>query len=190
MWHSDTDKRQGFLKVFEDTQDEFSRLTRDANLLIQILNQIKESYAPVLDKADESFFRRGDFFDRETKELLRPIGDFSAIYENILSKDRQEQLENYDGIVTGTMCRLIDNCRDIQVSALKYQPFECPFCHTKSNNASYDNRKLSVKCPSCNKHFHLNCEHWNYTVELGRLKRLEKDESVNDFLNSLPKWLR
>ena len=31
--------------------------------------------------------------------------------------------------------------------------------------------KLVKKCPSCGKHFHLNQEHWNYTIEQGRRKR-------------------
>ena len=217
MWHSDTDKHRLLMNSFADIQDEYSKLIRDITLLEQMTRQVTESYASTLDKADDYYFRRGDFFDSDTHELTKPIGAFSAIYENITSKVEQENLQNFDDIITQAMLSLVDRCNDIQIDRLKYNTFRCPFCSKEATNEKFDTRKLIVKCPSCKKHFHVNLEHWNYTEEIGRLRRLEKErcdqliaqgkadgekngfqrgvkkgeaDAVDRYLQSLPKWLR
>ena len=217
MWHSDTDKHRLFMNSFADIQDEYSKLIRDIALLEQMTRQITDNYTSTLDKADDYYFRRGDFFDCDTHELTKPIGAFSAIYENITTKGDQEKLQNYDDIINQAMLSLVDQCNDIQTEHLKYHTFRCPFCTKEATNEKFDSRKLIVKCPSCKKHFHVNFEHWNYTAEIGRLKRLEKEKcdqliaqgkadgeksgyqkglkkgesvAIDQFLQSLPKWLK
>ena len=171
MWHSNDDKYRLFMDSFVDIQDEYSKLSRDICLLTQMMNQITDSYISTLERADDCYFRKGDIYNKDTKELIRPIAAFSAIYENILTKDHQEKLQDYNGVINDAMLSLIDMSKEIQVDKLNYESVTCPFCHKESVNKSFDGRSLIAKCPSCGKHFHLNHEHWNCTKELGRRKR-------------------
>lgn len=182
MWHSNADKYRLFMDSFVDIQDEYSRLSRDIGLLTQMMKQIKDSFISTLERADDCYFRKGDIYNKDTKELNRPIAAFSAIYENILTKDHQEKLLEYNGIINEAMLSLIDRCKEIQVDKLSYDSVICPFCHKKSVNKSFDGRSLIAKCPSCGKHFHLNQEHWNYTIEQGRRKR-ELEEKRRSILS-------
>lgn len=171
MWHSNDDKYRLFMDSFVDIQDEYSKLSRDIGLLTQIMKQIKDSYVSTLERADESYFRRGDIYNKETKELIRPIAAFSAIYENILTKEHQEKLLECNGVINEAMLSLIGKCKEIQIDKLSYESVICPFCHKESVIKSFDGRSLIAKCPSCGKHFHLNNEHWDSITELGRRKR-------------------
>lgn len=176
MWHSNDDKYRLFMDSFVDIQDEYSKLSRDIGLLTQIMKQIKDSYVSTLGRADECYFSRGDIYNKDTKVLIRPIAAFSAIYENILTKDHQAKLLEYNSVINDAMLSLIDMCKEVQVDKLSYESVTCPFCHKESVIKSFDGRSLIAKCPSCGKHFHLNHEHWNCTTELGRRKRESEEK--------------
>lgn len=213
-WKRSTDKRKVFLDAFADIEDEYSELNRNILLLHQILDKFKDNYKDTLSMADDYFFGRGEFFEKETNRLLKPINAFAAIYENEPSKNVQELVEESNILITDLMAKLTDRCNGFDMESLKYLPYRCPFCGTESNSTSFDGRKAIVRCNKCGKHFHVNCEHW-YIIgkrkEIAQRKEQEEQErnrvhssSVNQAyqrgyakaksesldVNKLPKWLR
>lgn len=213
-WKSSSDKRKVFLDTFADTQNEYSELNRNILLLHQILDMFKENYKGTLAMADDYFFGRGDFFEKDTNRLLKPINAFAAIYENEPSKDIQEMVDESNTMITNLMVKLADSCKYFDIGSLKYLPYSCPFCGTESQNTSFDGRKAIVRCNKCGKHFHINCEHWNIAGKRKEIKEREEREKqernrINSYnanqayqrgyakaksedlnLEQLPKWLK
>lgn len=199
-WANSTDKRKVFLDTFADIQDEYSELNRNILLLHQILEKFKDNYKTTLSLADDYFFGRGDFFEKETNRLLRPINAFAAIYENEPTKDMQEMVGKSNVLITDLMVQLIDKCKDFDINALKYVPYTCPFCGTESQNTSFYGRKAIVRCNKCGRHFHINCEQWNIIAKRREMNvRTNKKEqernhviaqSLDQTMNKLPKWLK
>lgn len=213
-WKSNSDKHKVFLETFADIQDEYSELNRNILLLHQIFDKYKETYKDTLLKADDYYFGRGDFFEHDTNQLLKPINAFAAIYENGLTKDMQESVGKSNTMITDMMVKLADSLDGFDVDSLKYLPISCPFCGTESQSASFDGRKAIVRCNKCGKHFHVNCEHWDIVGKRKEMKvRKEQEEQERNRINSfntnqayqqgytkaksenldvekLPKWLR
>lgn len=199
-WTSSADKRKVFLDTFADIQDEYSELNRNILLLHQILEKFKDNYKTTLSLADDYFFGRGDFFEKGTNRLLRPINAFAAIYENEPTKDMQEMVDKSNVLITDLMVKLIDECEDFDINALKYGPYTCPFCGTESQNTSFNDRKAIVRCNKCGRHFHINCEPWNIIAKrrdmYARIDKVEQErnhviaQSIDQTINKLPNWLK
>lgn len=176
LWNGTTTKRELFLKSFSETQDVYAKLTRDINLLEQLLAEMKECYHKTLVHADKCYFGRGEFFDRDRQGVIKPIALFAAIYDTMMSEGNQAKLKHYDQFIKDTLAKLVELDEDFQIEELKYHAFECPICHKKSTKLDFDNRKLVTACPSCHTHFYLNCEHLHRTVDHGKLRLTEKKE--------------
>lgn len=184
-WKSSSNKRKVFLDTFADIQDEYSELNRNILLLYQILMIFKENYKNTLSMADDYFFGRGEFFEKDTHRLLKPINAFAAIYENEPTKDMQELVEKSNTMITDLMVKLADSCEHFDIESLKYLPYSCPFCGTESYNTSFNGRKAIVRCNKCGKHFHINCEHWNIVGKRKEIKdRKEREEQEHNRINS------